>query len=123
MYNQLCARIELLKKKSNRIAIGSEFVPDPGVYGLSFALLSDGDVHFDIASLDDVSALSGLFSSIREVLRRNASVETFGCCSSFDECSDQRECLHPKEFCYLGCMYRQNLEAGRIFYGKNRNVD
>ena len=23
---------------------------------------------------------------------------------------------------YNGCMYRTNLEAGRIFYGKNKNA-
>lgn len=45
--------------------------------------------------------------------------ELFGCCSLNEECSDARECLHKSNSDYDGCMYRKNLEAGRIFYGKN----
>ena len=32
-------------------------------------------------------------------------------------------CLHQDDKFYLGCIYRKNLEAGRVFYGKNRNVE
>ena len=40
----------------------------------------------------------------------------------FERCSDAGACLHPHEVFYNHCMYRDNLEAGRIFYGKNRTV-
>ena len=42
--------------------------------------------------------------------------ESFGCCSSYAECSNAGHCIHPD---YTGCYYRKNLEAGCIFYGKN----
>lgn len=48
---------------------------------------------------------------------------TFGCCSKYEQCSDERKCLHANPMYSRGCAYRYNLEAGRIFYGKNRNVD
>ena len=48
--------------------------------------------------------------------------ESFGCCSRFNECSDAKKCISPYPDLAEGCMYRTNLEAGRIFYGKNRNV-
>lgn len=48
--------------------------------------------------------------------------DLFGCCSSYVECSDSRSCLHKSEPDYAGCMYRKNLEKGRIFYGKNANI-
>ena len=48
---------------------------------------------------------------------------SFGCCHKYIECSDARKCLHDDLNYSEGCIYRQNLEAGRIFYGKNRNVD
>ena len=52
------------------------------------------------------------------------SFETLGCCSRYVECSDAKTCLHP-DFLYASgaCMYKKNLDAGRIFYGKNRIKD
>lgn len=32
-------------------------------------------------------------------------------------CSEQESCLFPDDEFYKACMYRKNLEAGRIFYG------
>lgn len=43
----------------------------------------------------------------------------FGCCSSFEICSDNLGCLHSDDNEYIGCQYRKNLEAGKVFYGKN----
>ena len=47
----------------------------------------------------------------------------FGCCSSFNACSDAKKCIHVNKLYSKACMYRSHLDAGRIFYGKNRNVD
>lgn len=49
--------------------------------------------------------------------------ESFGCCSRYNECSDKKECIHPDPKFAQGCMYKENLEKGRIFYGRNRNTD
>jgi hypothetical protein len=48
--------------------------------------------------------------------------ERFGCCSKYVECSDALGCLHREDPEYSGCQYRVNLEAGRIFYGKNAGM-
>ena len=48
---------------------------------------------------------------------------TFSCCSRFVECSDAKKCLHPNKLFAQACYYKHNLESGRIFYGKNKNVD
>jgi hypothetical protein len=48
--------------------------------------------------------------------------ESFGCCHRFSECSDTLKCLHPDFLTSLACAYKKNLEAGRIFYGKNKNI-
>ena len=45
------------------------------------------------------------------------------CCSRYMECSDAKACVHPDKEFALGCGYRKILNSGRIFYGKNRNVD
>lgn len=45
----------------------------------------------------------------------------FGCCSKFEECSDAKKCVHENKLYSKACMYRSHLDAGRIFYGKNKN--
>ena len=47
----------------------------------------------------------------------------FGCCSQFEVCSDAKECLHVNKLYATACKYRYNLENGKIFYGKNKNID
>ena len=51
----------------------------------------------------------------------NEKADVFACCAYYTQCSDQRSCLLAHDPEYRGCLYRKNLEAGRIFYGKNRN--
>ena len=48
---------------------------------------------------------------------------TFGCCSRYEKCSDLKKCIHENLLYSKACAYRSNLEKGRIFYGKNRNID
>ncbi|MCR5145153.1 MAG: 3'-5' exoribonuclease [Lachnospiraceae bacterium] len=47
----------------------------------------------------------------------------FGCCSKYEQCSNAKRCLHENKLYSKACAYRKNLEMGRIFYGKNRNID
>lgn len=58
----------------------------------------------------------------KRMIFRNLISDTFGCCNDFERCSDAKECIHKRDRFYNGCMYRTNLEAGRIFYGKNKNA-
>lgn len=69
---------------------------------------------------------------MEEALRRKmfdiyinfSPIEWFGCCSRYEECSDAKKCLLVEidQIRARGCSYRKNLENGRIFYGKNRNI-
>ncbi len=45
------------------------------------------------------------------------------CCSRYMECSDARVCVHPDKAFAMSCGYRKVLGSGRVFYGKNRNID
>lgn len=60
---------------------------------------------------------------INEFLNRYIPSERFGCCGKYEICSNEKKCVHHDKFYAKACMYKQNLESGRIFYGKNRNVD
>jgi len=48
-------------------------------------------------------------------------MSTFGCCGLYVECSNEKKCLQLGNDNYIGCQYRKNLEAGRIFYGINKD--
>lgn len=45
----------------------------------------------------------------------------FGCCDLYEKCSDAKKCIAKDNFYTKGCFYRENLEKGLIFYGKNAN--
>lgn len=47
----------------------------------------------------------------------------FDCCSRYEECSNAKVCIHPDPAFSMLCGYRKILKDGRIFYGKNRNID
>lgn len=47
----------------------------------------------------------------------------FSCCSRYEECSDAIACTNPDRALATGCSYRKSLKNGKVFYGKNRNVD
>lgn len=53
----------------------------------------------------------------------NRYPKEFDCCSRYMECSDAKTCIHPDKAVALVCGYRKILHSGRIFYGKNRNID
>lgn len=53
----------------------------------------------------------------------NRFPKEWDCCSRYMECSDAKACVHPDKAFALGCGYRKILNSGRIFYGKNRNID
>lgn len=45
--------------------------------------------------------------------------DVFACCSRYQECSNAKACLIAEQERSKNCTYRKNLEAGKIFYGKN----
>lgn len=56
-------------------------------------------------------------------LCENEPVDSFGCCSLREECSNEKECVQSNAKLAKACQYRQRLLKGQIFYGKNRNID
>lgn len=64
----------------------------------------------------DTSIFSYIESNIRFCIDNYTSSNTFGCCSRYSECSLHQKCLHPNKLYAKGCLYRKNLETGKIFY-------
>ena len=62
-----------------------------------------------------------LLSVVKECVNRYP--KEFDCCSRYEACSDAGACIHPDKSFALGCGYRKILHSGKIYYGKNRNVN
>ena len=87
------------------------------------SVAKDESVRFPIAtSKDVVPVIEEMVNAVYEFQRDELRGEPFGCCNDFVRCSDALKCLHVGDRDYAGCMYRKNLESGRIFYGKNKNI-
>ena len=76
-----------------------------------------------ITTEESISFIREMLCELFQECFNRQNVESFGCCNDHVRCSDARGCLHQEDRFYLGCIYRKNLEEGRIFYGKNRNVE
>lgn len=84
---------------------------------------SDTTFKHVIFEINDINIIPYIKENILYCLSNYSSkARTFGCCSKFIECSDAKKCLHENKLYATSCSYRKNLEAGRIFYGKNRNI-
>lgn len=88
----------------------------------------DGDGNNDsrFVTIPSDANLSDYMEKLKESkheLFRNTITATFACCNDFERCSDAGKCLKTGDRMYNGCLYRKNLEAGRIFYGKNKNIE
>ncbi len=79
-----------------------------------------GFIHI-LFDLYDDNIFKYIIHSVEYCLKEYESSNHFGCCSRFVECSDAKRCLHENTLYSKGCAYRSNLEAGRIFYGINKN--
>ena len=75
-----------------------------------------------LATWEDIQKHTFMLQEILQLIIDRIPKE-FDCCSRYKECSDAMRCIHPDKDFALLCGYRKILRSGRIFYGKNRNID
>lgn len=73
-------------------------------------------------SIEDINKLDTEVKEIYKYLYSNEPTDSFGCCSRYIECSDSLKCTNADKKFAKGCQYKGNLESGKIFYGKNKNI-
>lgn len=75
--------------------------------------------------IDSFENINQYVNMLQEVLQVviDRFPKDFDCCSRYLECSDAKRCVHPDTEFAVKCGYRKILRRGRIFYGKNRNID
>lgn len=86
---------------------------------------TDKDSGFIRVILQDTNVTPDLQHLICAVMKNtiDSIPREYDCCSRYLECSNAKHCIHPSSDFALGCGYRRILNSGRIFYGKNRNID
>jgi len=121
--NSAVIRVKQLKNKETRLELSKKHMD---LFGLQNEVkYTNSEVHWGKLSFDESVAIQ-IINNIKAVFERcytDESVESFGCCSRYNECSDEMKCIHPDIKFAKGCYYKIHLENERIFYGKNRNID
>lgn len=121
--NSAVIRIILSKTNETSLQLSEKHLD---LFGLQNEVrFTKSDVNWGKVSFNDSVAIQ-IINNIKAVFERcylDESVESFSCCSRYEECSDEKKCIHPDIKFAKGCYYKMNLENGRIFYGKNRNTE
>lgn len=116
----LAAKIKIGKKVSF-IEIKEQYVKHFKECTVKYT--ASGAPRIMISGFDDVFGYIKQLSVVYiEALTEQAG-EHYGCCHRYVECSDALKCLNPDYLMSLACGYKRNLEADRIFYGKNKNIN
>lgn len=76
----------------------------------------------ELKSFDEVSQYcTPLYEVLQKIIE--SIPKEFDCCSRYLSCSEEKTCVHPDRMTALKCGYRKILSEGKVFYGKNRNID
>ena len=88
--------------------------------------LIDKKIYFPSLGIDGIFDPEKLPINFSDILVKQLEPlfpsEAFGCCGSYLECSNKKTCVHIDPYYASGCMYKKSLDAGKIFYGANKNV-
>lgn len=124
-YLDVCTIKARTLKNKNKFCVNIEVLIAPSIYYSNVA--TQTLCKFDrkclvfqnpaevIEALDSIDVMR-LKVAIRTHLQTLFTFEQFGCCSRYRECSKLKYCTHENPFYSGACMYRKNLEAGKIFY-------
>ena len=124
IFGVLCVTLEQKIKISDRLTIfqkclnGFDLAPFP-----ECKTNKSGDYLFSIEPLSDFGQFDDILRRLYEYSLDHATGDVFGCCHRYLQCSDEKQCVHPNLDRAKNCMYFHNLRKGKIFYGKNRNID
>lgn len=82
----------------------------------------DKFIKVQLSSATDITHYSNFFASLLQLVIDRLPKD-FDCCSSYLKCSDAGKCVNANKDMAMGCGYKKVLNSGRVFYGRNRNID
>lgn len=122
--NSVIFRLKLRGQKKYVAIPTKHYIPDSTVFAGLGTYTIPSEQGFVRIPLADVQDIKKHVSILGGVLRAeiNAYPAEYGCCSLYEQCSDARRCINEDKSIALNCYYHKNLRAGKIFYGKNKNI-
>lgn len=83
----------------------------------SFDLSDSGYYRIELNEVDDILKYKSLLCKVL-----NAQIDSlpasFGCCSRYEACSDEKKCIHPDTNMAIKCAYRKNLKKEEFSTGR-----
>ena len=127
-YRMVWFRLQTNMAKSYRLEFNNPMgIIESDAMDLELKETKDGYYRYDFSKSKDpfkeLMKFNKLLAKSYYWLCENEPVDSFGCCSLMEECSDEKKCIQPNIKLAKACQYRQRLLKGKIFYGKNRNID
>jgi hypothetical protein len=110
-------RIKELKKKTT-VEISTRYAH---LLKITSAIINHKNTWIQLEPEYLLERIKDCFTELYQRCIKDSIKDPFGCCHRFIECSDKRRCIHNDKLFARGCMYRENLNKGLIFYGKNKN--
>lgn len=98
----------------------SELIPQTA--SLSTAKGNKGFIRISVVPASSIMQYAEFFAELLGSVIDNIPKE-FDCCSQYEQCSDAKTCVNPRKEIAIGCGYKKIMRHGKIFYGKNRNVE
>ena len=125
--NMLFARVKV-EKEVKYISFKEKYRKGFEKYGiLTYEIKSEPDFFRipleEFPKIEELEDDPDFIKLISDIFLDALSLEPFGCCHKYVECSDAKKCLHDDLIYATACMYRRNLEKGKIFYGENKNLN
>ena len=124
--NSILLKYNVMKKISDFIEIRyiNENILDSIKEKFENVQYKEYDLYIRI-SIDDINQIDILENEIQDsfiemFLQYMNTEESFGCCSKYVECSDAKHCVQTDVRLRCSCMYKKNLDSGKIFYGKKK---
>ncbi len=123
--NMLFARVKV-EKEVKYISFKEKYRKGFEKYGiLTYEIKSEPDFFRipleEFPKIEELEDDPDFIKLISDIFLDALSLEPFGCCHKYVACSDAKKCLHDDLIYATACMYRRNLEKGKIFYGENKN--
>lgn len=110
-----------LNTKSQYVTFDSKYLKDFENRGCDISQTKSDSNHFRL-HINYGFEIEKFSSEIQKIIKSIRVPKTFDICSRYMQCSDARRCVHPDLIHAKECSYKEKLENGIIFYGKNRNV-
>ncbi len=104
------------EKKMKYFSFSSKYEKDFHLCGLETSSIQSEPDFVRIGIDEFMNALPNIQKLLNKIFVESFSFPSFGCCSKFKECSQEGLCIHEDLLYATACMYRKNLESGKIFY-------